>query len=894
MLKQPETERLIAELFDNQPDAVVWFSPIFNDPSFRHSISDFEVHYANNAAGRFLGAVKTEIVGTSLRKSPWMDETTIDIIFTQCLEVWNSGEPVEYTYYNAGFDRYFNVQRSKVEDGILSITRDRTKEVRTEIERQEQEKMYQQILDTSADGIMLLKAVRNSDHEIIDFRLAHCNRKGYENAQLPPDATSRTLLELLPHLKGTDQFALHKQVVKTGESRRFETSFRTPNGAEYGWFIVTLSKLGDGVISNFVDISEKKNREQQLVEKTNLMNNILDASLGAVYTCEAVRDEQGAITDFRFVQVNQKFRQFSVRPDLDVIGKNLLEEFPHTRQTNTAEKLIQVIETGIADRFEVHYHSDTYEGWYDTSAVKMGENGVVVTFVNVTEQKKTANEIEHQKDLLDKMLRFSPSSITLMEAIRNTENKVVDFRYLLVNDRAAQFAGMSKEDLLTKTNADIDPKFCDSPVHKELVATLETGEPSYSSYLLPNGVWIEGAVSKMDDDHMICITTDVTTAKEAQRKVEQAAAELRAVFNATQTGMFTFLPVWDENGEIVDFRFVIVNPTISAFVGQLPEAMEGGLGSTWFLGYLSNGVFDMYKHTFLTGEPQRREVHYHVDGHDNYLDLQCVKVGDRVLVSFTDHTDLRTAQKQLEKSVEELRRSNESLEEFTSAASHDLKEPIRKVHFFIERLKTKLQDRLSLEEVNLMERVETATERMKLLVDDLLDYSHVSRGHLEMEDIDLKKKVGLILTDLELLITEKNAHVHVGQLPVVKGHRRQVQQLFQNLIGNALKYSKQGTLPVVQITSGIITGRDAGMPVAPDDEEKSFHRIVIADNGIGFEQQYADKIFNIFTRLHGNLEYKGTGVGLAIVKKVVENHKGYIAAQSEPGQGATFIVLLPA
>ena len=138
------------------------------------------------------------------------------------------------------------------------------------------------------------------------------------------------------------------------------------------------------------------------------------------------------------------------------------------------------------------------------------------------------------------------------------------------------------------------------------------------------------------------------------------------------------------------------------------------------------------------------------------------------------------------------------------------------------------------------------------------------------------------LEDLELDIAEKKATIHVGHLPVINGYRRQLQQVFQNLIGNALKYSKKDEPPVININSKEIL-----------EKGKPYHAISIQDNGIGFEQEFAEKIFQMFTRLHGRAEYVGTGVGLAIVKKVVENHNGFIRVESIPGKGSTFFVYLP-
>lgn len=275
-----------------------------------------------------------------------------------------------------------------------------------------------------------------------------------------------------------------------------------------------------------------------------------------------------------------------------------------------------------------------------------------------------------------------------------------------------------------------------------------------------------------------------------------------------------------------------------------------------------------------------------------------------VMAMVSDVTDQVLARKKIEQQVakrteelakanEELVRSNQNLEEFAHAASHDLKEPIRKVHVFSNLLKRSFTE-LNGEQKRLFERVEDATARMTLLVDDLLDYSHVSMGVDLLEQIDLNKKVQIVLKDLEIAVAEKEARITVGKLPTIKGHRRQLQQLFHNLIQNALKYSKKDTPPVILIDSEIVYGRDTLFEMPAADAGKLFHQIRVQDNGIGFEQLYAEQIFQMFKRLHGKSEYSGSGVGLAIVKKVVQNHNGYINAESRAGDGSVFKILLPA
>jgi signal transduction histidine kinase len=249
---------------------------------------------------------------------------------------------------------------------------------------------------------------------------------------------------------------------------------------------------------------------------------------------------------------------------------------------------------------------------------------------------------------------------------------------------------------------------------------------------------------------------------------------------------------------------------------------------------------------------------------------------------------------ELEKVNEELRRTNNNLEEFAYAASHDLKEPIRKVQVFTDRLKEELTEKLSADQNRLFERVENAAQRMSNLIDDLITFSHVGRVIMNVEPVNLNEKVQGVLEDLELEIDQKAAEIRVGPLPVISGQKRQLQQLFQNLVGNALKYSKPGEAPQISITSPAVSSKADRIPESFLQDGNRYCLIEVRDNGIGFEKQDAERIFNVFTRLHGNTEYRGTGVGLSIAQKVVQNHGGYIWAEGEVGKGASFFILFPA
>jgi signal transduction histidine kinase len=189
--------------------------------------------------------------------------------------------------------------------------------------------------------------------------------------------------------------------------------------------------------------------------------------------------------------------------------------------------------------------------------------------------------------------------------------------------------------------------------------------------------------------------------------------------------------------------------------------------------------------------------------------------------------------------------------------------------------------------------MELAAKRMNALIDDLLTYSQVSLRPRNFETVNLNTLLEAVIADLDLDIEQKGARINMQVLGTVHGHQRQLQQVFQNLIGNALKYSKHGVSPAINIESKKVLGKDTALRLSPEEQVKFYCLITISDNGIGFEQKDAERIFNVFTRLHGNAEYNGTGVGLSIVRKVIENHNGYITAAGELGKGATFKIYLP-
>jgi signal transduction histidine kinase len=252
---------------------------------------------------------------------------------------------------------------------------------------------------------------------------------------------------------------------------------------------------------------------------------------------------------------------------------------------------------------------------------------------------------------------------------------------------------------------------------------------------------------------------------------------------------------------------------------------------------------------------------------------------ESIAVSLALALSQRQYAEDLRREKEALESLNEDLRAFVSVASHDLQEPLRKVKTFGMMLQQKFSASLSEQGNGYLERILDANQRMQSLLTTLLEYSRLSTKADPFEEADLTNIVGEVLSDLEVRIETTRGEIHVGDLPVIQADPTQMRQLFQNLIGNALKFHKPGDKPMVQVRS-----------VSNTDSEC---RITVDDNGIGFDEQYLEKIFAPFHRLHGRNEYEGTGMGLAICKKIVERHGGSIKAESEPGKGSAFIIRLP-
>ena len=333
--------------------------------------------------------------------------------------------------------------------------------------------------------------------------------------------------------------------------------------------------------------------------------------------------------------------------------------------------------------------------------------------------------------------------------------------------------------------------------------------------------------------------------------------------------------VWTD----LEGRTTFANPAIAKLTGWKVEDL---------MGLTENEIFGLPGSNGNAEKAPGEEVFYRKDGTPFAVDYVRTdinengrKVGSVLIVK--DITERKRSDETLAQRAAELARSNAELEQFAFVASHDLQEPLRKIQAFGDRLKMKCQGAIAAEAHDYLQRMQNAAARMRTLIDDLLAFSRVIRSSEPFVPVDLVKVTKEVLSDLEVRIEKSGAQVEVGDLPTIQADPLQMRQLLLNLLSNALKFQLPDARPVVMIQARIFN--------QPSGEEMC--ELTVSDNGIGFEEIYLEKIFAVFQRLHGRTEYEGTGVGLAVCRRITDRHHGTITAKSQLGQGSAFIVTLP-
>lgn len=486
----------------------------------------------------------------------------------------------------------------------------------------------------------------------------------------------------------------------------------------------------------------------------------------------------------------------------------------------------------------------------------------------IAEKEQIQNELQRQKDFLRLIIDSTPNMIF----VKDKEGK-----FLLANESVAKFynrkpsemeghfdteSQFSAKDLSEFSGQDeqvlAEGKELQFPEQK--VINKETGEELWIQMVKKPITSITG-----NDTNVLGVATDITDikgAKEELRRSEQLYREIAR--NLPKAAMFIF----DKN-----MKYILAEGPLVGIVSRSKNEIEGKTVADSIRESERERVVAIYR-KILEGESSEMEQTFF----ERSLKVYHIPIRDEKgeiiygMVMVFDISDLKGVQSELEKRATQLQRSNEELERFAYVASHDLQGPLRTIASYLQLLELRYKNKLDAEALEFIDFSVKGAKRMQQLILDLLNYSRISSVHKPFVQIDTNELVQSVIKGLDSTIKNNKAKIEIGKLPAITGEPNQLYQLLQNLVDNALKFSKE-TAPLVKIN-------------ATDDED--YWEFTVSDNGIGIKDEYKDKIFQIFQRLHTTNEYPGTGVGLAICKKVVQLHGGKIWFVSKPGEGTTF------
>lgn len=494
--------------------------------------------------------------------------------------------------------------------------------------------------------------------------------------------------------------------------------------------------------------------------------------------------------------------------------------------------------------------------------------------------------------------------LTAVRADNLPNGPIINLRYHFLNHIALRdtFRAQPSQlhDIRGRLLTDFFPSIRDTSLWQTYLTVIETGQPQRVEQhynVDQRDVWVVQAVAPFGTDGVMLSYSETSDLHRAARRLSQQTNLLNGVLNSSPNGVVVFEALRTGQGQLSGFQITLVNQFFATMAGQNRAYFDGlTLQDIYPIGPQR---MNRLQQLLDTGEPI--EFDEFVPALDRWLAITLTRLNDGFVATLRDITAEKRTQEQLQDTVQELRRSNQDLEQFAYVASHDLQEPLRKIISFGDMLLVQHAPQLSESAANVIGRMQRSADRMRLLVQDLLTYARLSGHRDTFGGVELDQLLRSVSDDLDLTIQERNATLVFDSLPAVWGDPTLLRQLFQNLIGNGIKFQPDtrpdGTGPHITVRGRMAAEHE--LPEALLTSEtfrlgRQYVRIEVIDNGIGFDEQYLDRIFTIFQRLHGRMQFTGTGMGLAICKKVMDLHQGSITASSQAGKGATFVLYLPA
>ncbi|WP_445737463.1 ATP-binding protein [Mariniflexile sp.] len=653
------------------------------------------------------------------------------------------------------------------------------------------------------------------------------------------------------------------------------------------------------------------NNKLKIRKSEAFLKSVLSTTDNIVNYYEPVFDSDKNPMDFKIVFANECNRDYlGIEPN-DMLDKSVIKAHPLHKDYEEIKELIQSYNEKNKVIFDRQLIVNEKRMWFRCLVTPLAE-GILVTYRNSTPEEEAKQmelnlkkRLENQnlmlldnRALLTNIFKSITHIVMHFKSIRDEDGKIVDFEILFVNDKISPLTGDIPDDIKNSKVSEVYPNIFKLGVFEHLVKAIENDQPQ--NYEVPynrNGTvkWFRATAIKLGDG--VTITSrDVTEEKEKTEQIiklnEQLVIQnsiLKEAERMAKTGSF----FWDMDtnvSEVSDNFHKMLGYGPNEFLPSFEKYREfihpEDLEEFEKIGLNPVEKILTKEHTYRIVTKQGRLKHFKTNGQFINRNDTMVMVG-----VVQDVTETIEAEEELLKSNLELKSRNSELESFNRVASHDLQEPLRKIQLFALRIEDTEAEKFSVKSQEYFSKVIKAVHRMQSLIQNLLAYSRIDSSKKDFEKIDLNTVLEKVKEDLSTSMHDSQAEIISDNLPKVKGVVFQMEQLFTNLISNAIKYKNANKTPKIQIQYTKVPASE--LPQYILKSSRQYHKISFVDNGIGFNQQYAEKIFEVFQRLHQKTEYSGTGIGLAICKKIVENHNGYMYATATEGVGAEFIVYLP-
>ncbi len=783
----------------------------------------------------------------------------------------------------------------------------------------------QQLLQAMLDNVPDRIYFKDSQSRFLKLSQALAKRIGVAD---PEQAVGKTDFDFFPPDKAQEFFQDEQKIIQTGQPLINKIEAQTQPGGEVTWASVTKVPLRDaagkviGVAGINRDITQQKHAEEALAQERRLLRTLIDNLPDAVY----IKDTEGRKTlvnlaDLKNVRCKTEAEAIG-KSDFDLFSKDDAEKF-------WADDQKVIHGQPVLNREEKFLDEAGQEHWLLTSKLPLrDQNGKITGLVgigrDITESKRVEAKLAYEKELFHTLLDTIPDDIYFKDCqshlVRASRSKVEStFQTVRCSYRAAHpaadasewpahLAGVKAfgEWLIGKTDFDTYPEAHARAAYDDEQEIIRTGRPivgKLQRVKLPDGTgvwWLSTKMPWRDRDGNIVgtfgVSKDVTAIKETEGALARERLLLRTLIDNLPDSIYA---------KDAACRKTLANPADLKNLRCKTEAEA--IGKTDF-DLFPKDIAEKFwadDQKVIQGYPvlKREEFFFDEKGRKHWLLTSklplrdqsgkitgLVGIGSDITARKRAEDALRNSEEKLRQFTAQLERSNRELQDFAYVASHDLQEPLRKIVVFGERLKDQGAGKLDKESCDYLERMQKAASRMQTLINDLLSFSRVTTKARPFVQVDLAEVAREVLADLEGRIEQVKGRVEVETLPVIDAEALQMRQLLQNLIGNALKFRRPEAPPVVKVAAEIIAGPT---PEGGTGMAKKLCRLTVSDNGIGFDEKYLDRIFNVFQRLHSRNEYEGTGMGLAIARKIAVFHRGDITAKSKPGSGATFIVTLP-